>query len=54
MHLFPDAWIGTIGEKDGGLSAALVQYPNNDESKPPRAIAFASRNLQPFKKNYSS
>ena len=48
MHLFTDASLGTIGEKDGGLSAALVQYPNDDETKPPRAKGFASRSLQPF------
>ena len=54
MHLFTDASPSTIGEKDGGLSASLVQYPNDDETQPPRAIGFVSRSLQPYEKNYSS
>ena len=53
-HLFVDGSIGQVGGQDGGLGAVLVQYENDDETKPPRVIGYASRGLLAHEKNYSS
>ena len=43
FHLYVDASLGNLDEiKEGGLAGCLVQYPNNDTTKPPRPIGFAA------------
>lgn len=55
FHLFVDGSLGQVKDQTtGGLSACLVQYPEDDETKPPRAIGFASRGLTSFEKNYTT
>ena len=55
FHLYVDASLGNLDEeKEGGLAACLVQFPNNDTTKPPMPIGFCSRSLQKHEKNYSA
>ena len=55
FHLFVDASLGDQEEaKEGGLAGCLVQYPDNDVTKPMRPIGFCSRGLQKHEKNYSA
>ena len=55
FHLYVDASLGNVDEaKEGGLAGCLVQYPNNDLTKPVKHIGFCSRGLAPHEKNYSA
>lgn len=55
MHLYCDGSLGELGDKNsGGLSATLVQYENDDITKPPRILGFANRTLADSEKNYSA
>ena len=55
FNLFVDGSQGQVKDQpSGGLLACLVQYPDDDETKPPRAIGFASRSLMPYEKNYTT
>ena len=55
FHLFVDGSQGQVKDQSSGvLSACLVQYPEDDEAKMPRAIGFASRSLMPYEKNYTT
>ena len=54
FHLYVDASLGSVDDpKSGGLAGCLVQFENNDISKPPKPIGFCSRSLQSFEKNYT-
>ena len=55
FHLFVDASLGQVEDpKGGGLAGCLVQYPNNDPTKPVRPIGYCSRSLLSHERNYST
>lgn len=55
FHLYVDGSLGEVQDRlSGGLGCTLVQFPQNDETKPPKVIAYASRTLSESEKNYST
>lgn len=55
FHLYVDGSVGELNnDLTGGLSAMLVQFPNNDKTQPPRILGFASKTLLPHERNYSA
>lgn len=55
FYLYCDGSLGEVEKLDsGGLSAVLVQFPKNDQTKPPRILGFANRTLSESERNYSA